>query len=118
MQGEDYHHFKRRYPMSQRHRNSEFQLPPKQELRAHAHGERHRIHVQLDQLAHELSSGTDPVDVHEPGEAWKPMRHRDAERAKTKLAKAKRNRRHWKTKMWKRRTVLRQKRIAAIERLA
>ncbi len=26
--------------MSQRHRNSEFQLPPKQELRAHAHGER------------------------------------------------------------------------------
>ena len=74
--------------------------------------------MQLDQLAHELSSGTDPVDVHEPGEAWKPMRHRDAERAKTKLAKAKRNRRHWKTKMWKRRTALRQKRIAAIERLA
>jgi hypothetical protein len=46
------------------------------------------------------------------------MRHRDAERAKTKLAKAKRKRRHWKTKMWKRRTGLRQERIAAIERLA
>jgi hypothetical protein len=93
--------------MSQRHRNSEFQLPPKQELRAHAHGERHRVPVQLDQLAHEVSSGTDPIDVHEPGEAWKPM-----------LAKARRNRRHWKTKMWKHRTVLRQRSIAALERLA
>jgi hypothetical protein len=104
--------------MSQRHRNSEFHLPPKKELRAHAHGERHRIHVELDQLANVVSSGIDPEDVHEPGEAWKPLRHHDSDRAKTKLAKAKRNRRHWKTKMWKRRTVLRQQRIAAIERLA
>ena len=30
--------------MSQRHRTAEVPLPPKQELRAHAHGERHRIH--------------------------------------------------------------------------
>ena len=37
--------------MSQRHRTAEVPLPPKQELRAHAHGERHRIHVELSQVA-------------------------------------------------------------------
>ena len=100
--------------MSQRHRTTEVQLPPKQELRAHAHSERHRIHVELNQVAQEVSGGLDPEDLHEPGTAWKPIHHHDAEVAKEKLAKQrKRNRRHWKTKMWKRRTKMRQARAEA-----
>lgn len=99
--------------MSQRHRTAEVPLPPKQELRAHAHSERHRIHVELNQVAQEVSAGLDADDLHEPGAAWKPIHHHDAEVAKEKLAKSKRNRRHWKTKMWKRRTKLRQERAEA-----
>jgi hypothetical protein len=100
--------------MSQRHRTTEVQLPPKQELRAHAHSERHRIHVELSQVAQEVSAGLDAEDLHEPGTAWKPIHHHDAEVAKEKLAKQrKRNRRHWKTKMWKRRTNVRQERAEA-----
>ena len=68
--------------MSQRHRTAEVPLPPKQELRAHAHGERHRIHVELSQVAHQVSSGLEPEDLHEPGAAWKPVHHHDAEVAK------------------------------------
>lgn len=99
--------------MSQRHRTSDVPLPPKQEVRAHAHGERHRIHVELNQVASQVSSGLEPEDVHEPGAAWKPVHHRDAEVAKTKVAKRSRNRRHWKTKMWKRRTNVRQAKAEA-----
>ena len=100
--------------MSQRHRTVEVPLPPKQELRAHAHSERHRIHVELNQVAHQVSSGLEPEDLHEPGRAWKPEKHHDAEVAKTKLAKqSKRNRRHWKTKMWKRRSAMRQAKAEA-----
>ena len=100
--------------MSQRHRTSEVQMPPKQELKAHAHSERHRIHVELNQVAQEVSAGLDPEDLHEPGTAWKPLHHHDADVAKEKLAKQrKRNRRHWKTKMWKRRTKMRQERAEA-----
>jgi hypothetical protein len=99
--------------MSQRHRTAEVPLPPKQELRAHAHGERHRIHVELSQVAHQVSSGLEPEDLHEPGAAWKPVHHHDAELAKVKVAQQKRGRRHWKTKMWKRRTKLRQAKAEA-----
>ena len=100
--------------MSQRHRTTEVPLPPKQELRAHAHGERHRIHVELHQVAQTVSAGYDADDVHEPGPAWVPVHHRDAEVAKAKLSKARgRGRRHWKTKMWKRRTLMRQARANA-----
>lgn len=101
--------------MSQRHRTSEVPLPPKQEVRAHAHSERQRINVELSQVANQVSSGLDPEDVHEPGAAWKPIHHHDAEVAKTKLAKQKqRGRRHWKTKMWKRRSKVRQERAEAM----
>jgi N-acyl-D-aspartate/D-glutamate deacylase len=101
--------------MSQRHRTSdEVQLPPKQERRAHAHSERHRIHVELQTVAQEVSAGIEPEDVHEPGAAWKPLHHRDAEVAKSKLAKKNRTKRHWKTKMWKRRTKMRQERNEAL----
>lgn len=96
--------------MSQRHRTAEVPLPPKQELRAQAHSERHRIHVELQHVANDVSGGLDPDDVHEPGAAWKPVHHRDSEVAKSKLAKRKRSKRHWKTKMWKRRTQMRRDR--------
>ena len=99
--------------MSQRHRTAEVPLPPKQELRAHAHSERHRIHVELNQVAQEVSAGLEPEDLHEPGTAWKPLHHHDSEVAKNKVAKQKRSRRHWKTKMWKRRTKMRQDKAEA-----
>lgn len=100
--------------MSQRNRDLEVPMQVKQEVRAHAHSERHRIHVELRNAAKEISGGTDPADVHEPGEAWKPMHHHDSEVAKNKLAKRSAAKRHWKTKMWKRRTAVRRERAAAI----
>ena len=100
--------------MSQRNRMSDIPTPIKQEVRAHAHSERHRIHVELQSVARDISGGIDPADVHEPGEAWRPMHHHDAEVAKTKLAKRSRTKRHWKTKMWKRRTQLRRERAEAL----
>ena len=102
--------------MSQRHRASdEVMLPPREERRAHAHSERHRIHVELQSVAQEVSAGVEPEDVHEPGAAWKPTKHHDAEVAKSKLAKRNRSQRHWKTKMWKRRTNMRQQRVTRIK---
>jgi hypothetical protein len=100
--------------MSQRHRDAELPMPPKQELRAHAHRERHRIHVELSNVAAQVSGGLDPADCHEPGAAWKPGHHRDPEVARNKLAKQSRFKRHWKTKMWKRRTAMRQARAEAM----
>jgi len=100
--------------MSQRNRDLDIPMQVKQEVRAHAHSERRRIHVELQNAAKEISGGTDPADVHEPGEAWKPMHHHDPEVAKNKLAKRSATKRHWKTKMWKRRTAMRQDRAAAI----
>ncbi len=100
--------------MSQRHRTAEVPMPPKEELRAHAHGERHRIHVELQHVAQDVSGGMDPEDVHEPGAAWKPLHHHDAEVAKEKDAKSNRSKRHWKTKMWKRRTEMRRERARQI----
>jgi hypothetical protein len=101
--------------MSQRHRDADMTMQaPKQELRAHAHSERHRIHVQLSSVAAQVSGGTDPADVHEPGTAWKPEHHRDPDVARSKLAKRSRTKRHWKTKMWKRRTAMRQARAEAM----
>lgn len=99
--------------MSQRHRTAEVPLPPKQEVRAHAHGERHRIHVELSQVAQEVSAGNDAEDLHEPGTAWKPVHHHDSDVAKNKVAKQTRDLRHWKTKMWKRRSKMRQERAEA-----
>ena len=61
-----------------------------------------------------MSAGLDPEDLHEPGSAWKPIHHHDADKARSKVAKASRKTRHWKTKMWKRRTAMRQDRAAAI----
>ncbi|HEY4332937.1 MAG TPA: hypothetical protein VGM78_10230 [Ilumatobacteraceae bacterium] len=79
--------------------------PPKMDLRAHAHNERHRIHSELNAVASKVSSGLEPEDVHEPGRAWVPLHHHDAERGKSSSAKT--SPRHWKMKMWKRRTSVR-----------
>lgn len=99
--------------MSQRHRTAEVPLPPKQELRAHAHSERQRIHVELSTVANQVSAGLDAADLHEPGAAWKPVHHHDAEIARDKSAKQGRRQRHWKLKMWKRRSALRQAKAEA-----
>ena len=102
--------------MSQRNRDTDIvQMLPRQERRAHAHSERHRIHVELKNVAQTVSSGIEPEDVHEPGSAWKPSHHHDAEVAKSKLLKRGRTKRHWKTKMWKRRTQLRMEKIEALQ---
>ena len=101
--------------MSQRHRDSDVPPPVKQELRAQAHSERHRIHVELQSVAQDVSGGLEPEDVHEPGAAWKPEHRRDAEVAKTKVAKKSRTKRHWKTKAWKRRTTVRKQKARQIE---
>lgn len=94
--------------MSQRHRKTEVPLLHREELRAQAHSERHRVHVALHRVAQQVSAGLEPDDAPDPGRQWRPTSNHDPEVAKKKLAKQKkRNRRHWKTKMWKRRTNLR-----------
>ena len=101
--------------MSKRNRDHDIPMQVKQEVRAHAHSERHRIHVELRSAVKDISGGIDPADVHEPGAAWKPMHHHDADVAKSKTAKRSETKRHWKTKMWKRRTQLRLDRTAALQ---
>ena len=90
--------------MSQRHRNQDVAPPPKMELRAHAHNERHRIHSELQAVAAQVSAGLRPRRRARAGPAWKPAHHHDAEVAKEQAAKRNRATRHWKMKMWKRRT--------------
>lgn len=99
--------------MSQRHRDAEV-VQPREELRAHAHGERRRIHMELSNVTEQVSGGVDPADVHEPGVAWKPEHPRDPDVARSKAAKRTKIPRHWKTKMWKRRTAMRQARAEAM----
>jgi hypothetical protein len=98
--------------MSQRHRSQDMAPPPKVELRAHAHNERHRINAELSAAAATISAGLEPEDVHEPGRAWVPLHHHDAERGR-EMAQRRRPK-HWKMKMWKRRSAVRRARAAAI----
>jgi hypothetical protein len=102
--------------MSQRHRSAEGAPPPKMDLRAHAHNERHRVNSELQTVAKQMRSGLEPDDVEEPGREWVPMHHHDAEKGK---ASASRQRtRHWKMKMWKRRTAMRRAKAQAMTSLA
>jgi hypothetical protein len=96
--------------MSKRHRSQETAPPPRVELRAHAHNERHRMHSELHTVAGLVSNGI------EPGQAWRVEAHHDKERALRKMGRA--PKRHWKTKDWKRRNVLRRQRALAFRRLA
>lgn len=102
--------------MSQRHHMQEAAPPPKMDLRAKAHNERHRIHSELSSVATLVSSGLEPEDVHEPGRAWVPLHHHDAERGKASAEK--KRPRHWKMKMWKRRTAMRKERNAEMRMIA
>ena len=97
--------------MSQRHRNQEVAPPPKMDLRAHAHNERHRINSELQAVAAQVSAGYEPDEVHEPGRAWVPTGHHDAEKAAK--ASAPKRMRHWKVKEWKRRTTVRKAKAQA-----
>ena len=101
--------------MSKRHDHRSTEFPPKVELRAHAHNERHRVNAELHSVANMVSHGVEPEDVDEPGIAWKGMHHHDAEigREQSRRQQFK----HWKTKQWKRRKVVRKQRALEIERL-
>ncbi len=100
--------------MSQRHRNQEAAPPPKMDLRAHAHNERHRIHSELHSVVLQVGAGLEPDEVHEPGRAWVPTHHHDAEKAKKQAEKAKGSKlRHWKVKDWKRRSGVRKAKAQA-----
>jgi hypothetical protein len=92
--------------MSRRHRNGELVPIPRVELRAHARAERQRISTELTQLA--LRTTPDEFDaMDEPAIGFKSLHHHDAERAKAQAERARRGRRHWKQKAWKRRTMMR-----------
>ena len=102
--------------MSQRHHNSEAAPPPKMDLRAHAHNERHRIHSELNAVATQVSCGLEPDDLHEPGPAWVPLHHHDPERGKASASRV--SPRHWKMKMWKRRSSVRRAKAASTRMVA
>ena len=102
--------------MSQRHHQTEAVPPPKMDLRAHAHNERHRIHSELCSVANHVSCGLEPDDLHEPGRAWVPLHHHDAERGRKSAEK--RAPRHWKMKMWKRRSSVRRAKAASMRMIA
>jgi hypothetical protein len=98
--------------MSQRHRSQDVAPPPKMDVRAHAHNERHRINSELQSVADQVSAGYEPDEVHEPGRAWVPSHHHDAEKAIK--ASAPKRLRHWKVKEWKRRSTVRKAKANAI----
>ena len=101
--------------MSQRHHAQEAAPPPKMDLRAHAHNERHRIHSELHAVASQVSGGLEPEDCHEPGPAWVPAHHHAADKAQPDKRQAAR---HWKLKMWKRRSQVRQDKARASRMVA
>ncbi len=97
--------------MSQRHRSQDVAPPPKMDLRAHAHNERHRINSELHSVAAQVSAGYEPDEVHEPGRAWVPGHQHDTEKAIKSAAP--KGMRHWKMKAWKRRSSLRKAKAEA-----
>ena len=104
--------------MSKRHRAGEqATLPLRQEQRAHARSERHRVNTELAEVAEQVSGGVEPDDVVEPGVGWRPERHRDPAKVKVEPTR-KRRRRHWKLKMWKRRSTARRAKAMAEKRAA
>jgi hypothetical protein len=102
--------------MSQRHRNPEAVSPQREVMRAKAHAERHRINSELHSVTAQVQSGFEPDEVHEPGRAWVPEHRHDPERAKADAARPRV--RHWKLKMWKRRSAGRKARAQAFRGVA
>jgi hypothetical protein len=99
--------------MSNRHRTSDVVLPHPEERRVQARSERHRVNTALADVTGQILGGAEPDDVIEPGVGFRAERHHDPDRARP----SKRRRRHWKLKMWKRRTAERRAK-AYIERAA
>jgi len=101
--------------MSNRNRNQDFAPPPRADLRAHAHNERHRVHSELHTACDAVQHGTDSIDIEEPGSEWKPLHHHDPvvgiEKSRRQPFK------HWKTKEWKRRKSVRRARAQAWDSL-
>jgi hypothetical protein len=97
--------------MSNRHRTADEALPHPEERRVQARSERHRVNTALADVAGQIQGGAEPDDVVEPGVNFRAERHRDPDKARPSL----RRRRHWKLKMWKRRTAARRAK-AAMER--
>lgn len=97
--------------MSNRHRSTDVVQPHHVERRVHARSERHRVHTALADVTGQILGGAEPDDVIEPGVGFRAERRRDPMKAKPSV----RRRRHWKLKMWKRRTAERRAR-AAMER--
>jgi hypothetical protein len=65
-------------------------------------------------VAQQVSAGFEPDEVHEPGRAWVPTHHHDAEKARKETKKAKSEKlRHWKVKDWKRRSGVRKAKAKA-----
>jgi hypothetical protein len=91
--------------MSKRHRDGDQVLPPRAERRAHARSERHRINTELAEVAEQVCSGVEPDDAPDPAIGYRPVHRHDP--VKAKGAVKRRRRRHWKMKMWKRRTSMR-----------
>jgi hypothetical protein len=99
--------------MSKRHRASEAAPPPQKERRAHARAERHRVHTELADVADQVSGGVEPDDVVEPGVEWRPEKHHDPAKVLAEPGTKRRRKRHWKLKMWKRRSALRKAKAQA-----
>jgi hypothetical protein len=97
--------------MSNRHRTTDVVLPHPEERRVQARSERHRVSTALADVTGQIQGGTEPDDVIEPGVGFRAERHHDPSRA----LPSSRRRRHWKLKMWKRRTAERRAK-AFIER--
>jgi hypothetical protein len=97
--------------MSNRHRTSDVVPPHPEERRVQARSERHRVNTALAGVTGQILGGAEPDDVIEPGVGFRAERHHDPSRA----APSTRRRRHWKLKMWKRRTAERRAK-AYIER--
>lgn len=80
---------------------------------------RRDLHMAMRDLSLAASGGADVEDLYAPKDSWKPEHHHDPDIARQKVSaeSGKRKRRHWKTKMWKRRSAKRQERIEAFEAL-
>ncbi len=97
--------------MSNRHRTTEVVQPHPEERRVQARSERHRVNTALADVTGQILGGAEPDDVIEPGVGFRAERRRDPVRAQPST----RRRRHWKLKMWKRRSAERRAK-AYIER--
>ena len=87
--------------MSNCHRTTEVVLPHHEERRVQARSERHRVNTALADVTGQILGGAEPDDVIEPGVGFRAERHHDP----VKATPSNRRRRHWKLKMWKRRTA-------------